>query len=66
MAKIVVLLTGGMAASLLLTAQIAVGIRNVTNTSLLETPQSKQLPPFSGIYYLGWGACGGPNPPTDR
>jgi hypothetical protein len=55
LAKIVAIIALGMPATLLVTAWIAVAIRNATRTELEEQPVPKRLPPFSKFHYALWG-----------
>ena len=48
-----------MPASLLVTAQVAVSIRNAVKTEMEEQPPLKRLPPFNKYHYSGWGVRSG-------
>lgn len=45
----------GMPASLLVTAWVAVAIRNAVRTEMEEQPAPKRLPSFNKYHYAGWG-----------
>jgi hypothetical protein len=46
----------GMPASLLVTAGVAVAIRNAVRTEMEEQPALKRMPSFNKFHYAGWGA----------
>ena len=56
LAKILGIIAVGMPASLLVTAQVTVLIRNAVKTDMEEQPPVKRLPPFTTLHYAGWGA----------
>lgn len=63
LAKILGIIAVGMPASLLVTAQVTVLIRNAVRTDMEEQPPVKRLPPFTAAHYAGWGApTGSPAP----
>lgn len=45
----------GLAVVLLATAQVAVSIRAMTNTEMLDSPPVKPQAPFARVYYVAWG-----------
>ena len=56
MAKIMAIIGLGMPASLLFTAQVAVGIRGLCQTQVEPQPPPRAEPPFSRAHHLAWGA----------
>ncbi|EIE23379.1 hypothetical protein COCSUDRAFT_15440, partial [Coccomyxa subellipsoidea C-169] len=55
LAKIMAIIGVGMPASLLVTAWVAVAIRNAVRTEMEEQPTPKRLPSFNKYHYAGWG-----------
>ena len=55
LAKITAIIGVGMPASLLVTAWVAVTIRNAVRTEMEEQPVPKRLPAFNKFHYAGWG-----------
>ncbi len=56
MVKILAIIGLGMPASLLFTAQVAVGIRSLCRTQVEPQPPLQAQAPFSRAHYLAWGA----------
>ncbi|KAI8465751.1 MAG: hypothetical protein J3K34DRAFT_78877 [Monoraphidium minutum] len=55
LARIVGLLTVGMAATLLFTAQVTVVIREAVETPVIPIPKGKPYAPFGAGHYAAWG-----------
>ncbi len=55
MAKILAIICLGMPASLLFTAQVAVGIRALCKTQVEPQPPQRPQPPFARAHHLAWG-----------
>lgn len=53
--RIVGILSVGMVATLLFTAQITVFIREAVRTPVKEIAKAKPSPPFSVLHYIAWG-----------
>lgn len=56
--KIMIILSGGMVATLLFTAQITVVIRNIVRTENKEIAKAKPASPFLPSHLIAWGAVG--------
>ena len=56
MAKILAIIGLGMPASLLFTAQVAVGIRVLCRAQVEPQPPPRPQPPFSRAHHAAWGA----------
>jgi hypothetical protein len=50
------ILSVGMVATLMFTAQITVAIREAVKTPVKEIAKAKPSPPFTSLHYAAWGA----------
>jgi hypothetical protein len=53
--RIVGILSVGMVATLMFTAQITVAIREAVKTPVKEIAKAKPSPPFMNLHYIAWG-----------
>lgn len=53
--RIVGILSVGMVATLMFTAQITVAIREAVKTPVKEIAKAKPSPPFMSLHYIAWG-----------
>lgn len=56
LARILGILSVGMVATLLFTAQITVAIREAVKTPVIPVPKGKASPPFQTSHFIAWGA----------
>ncbi|KAG1671561.1 hypothetical protein FOA52_011284 [Chlamydomonas sp. UWO 241] len=56
LAKMVVILSVGMVAALVFTAQVTMAIRNMVNTPTQAVPKGKPASPFLPLHYAAWAA----------
>jgi hypothetical protein len=53
--RILGILSAGMVATLMFTAQITVAIREAVKTPVKEIAKAKPSPPFMSLHYIAWG-----------